>query len=134
MPISLPAGWYYPGEVAMRDAAGFLFLQGRAADAIHLATRRLFPQEIEDALTRHPYVAEAAVVGKPGPAGEEPVAFLVTRPGFSHADLAAHCLSVLAPDCRPKRLYYLDALPRTGNGKLDRPALQAEAVRQAALA
>jgi len=120
-------GWYYPGEIAVLDVDGFLVLRGRVQEAIHLPSRSLFPQEIEDVLTRHRAVAEAAVVGGKGEAGEELVAFVVPGPGFLPANLAAHCQALLSPECRPKRIYTLDALPRTGNGKLDRPALKAEA-------
>jgi len=121
-------GWYYPGEVASVDHDGLLTLHGRAADVIRLAARSLYPGEVEDALTTHPRIAEAAVVGCPGPHGDdEPVAFIAGRGGLRHEEVVAHCRALLPPDARPKRVYYVSALPRTGNGKIDRPALKAQA-------
>lgn len=117
-------GWYYPGEVASIDKAGYLVLKGRIADAINVGALTVYPQEIEDVLTQHPHVAEAAVVGRPGAQGEDMVAFVVGKPGFRHLDIDAYCRSKLPANKRPKYLYYLDAMPRTANGKLDRPMLK----------
>lgn len=120
-------GWYYPGEIASLDEAGILTLQGRAADAMQINGSTLYPPSIEDALTRYGEIAEAAVVARPGAGGEEIAAFIVPRPGFRQEDFWAHCNLALAPGSRPKTLFQLPSLPRTGNGKLDRPALKEHA-------
>jgi acyl-coenzyme A synthetase/AMP-(fatty) acid ligase len=120
-------GWYYPGEIAMLDNTGSLILQGRAADAIRVNGRNLYPPAIEDALTRYQEIAEVAVVAQSGASGDDIAAFIVPRPGFQQEVFWAHCAATLAPESRPKALFQLAALPRTGNGKLDRPALKLRA-------
>ncbi len=128
-------GWYYPGDVMQADEAGYLYLRGRADDAILAGPLTIYPPEIEDVLMRHPGVAEAVVVPRPNAAGGvDLVGFIVARAGLSHEDVTAHCISHLAPVKRPKAVYYLDAIPRTGNGKIDRPAVKEAAVRLAAQA
>jgi acyl-CoA synthetase (AMP-forming)/AMP-acid ligase II len=118
-------GWYYPGEVASLNKAGYLILEGRIADAIHTPTQIIYPPEIEDAISQHADVAEVAIVGRAGPqGGEDIVAFIVARPGFAHQDIVAHCRKKLSASKRPKFIYYLDNMPRTGNGKIDRTALK----------
>lgn len=57
------------------------------------------------------------------------VAFVVGRPGYQHQSIATHCRKQLPPEKRPKYIYYLDKLPHTANGKIDRPALKAAPVR-----
>ncbi len=123
-------GWYYPGEVASLNKAGYLILEGRMADAINIAGKVIYPTEIEEAIGEHPLVAEAAVVGRTGPLGEDIVAFIVGRPGYQHLDIVAHCRKVLSSSMRPKYIYYLENMPRTGNGKIDRAALKAAPLRR----
>lgn len=119
-------GWYYPGEVAMLNAAGQIIIKGRMADVIRLEGMTIFPAEIEDVLTRSKHVVEAAVVGRAAAGGgEDMVAFVVGAPGFKHQDVAEHVRRRLPEPKRPKYIFYLDALPRTGNGKIDRSALKA---------
>ena len=122
-------GWYYPGEIAALDETGSLILQGRAADAIRVNGSVLYPPAIEDALTRYKEIAEAAVVARASAGGTEIAAFIVPRPGFRQEMFWAHCAATLAPESRPKTLFQLAALPRTGNGKLDRPALKQQAAQ-----
>jgi acyl-coenzyme A synthetase/AMP-(fatty) acid ligase len=59
------------------------------------------------------------------------VAYIVGKPGFRHEDIAAHCRTQIPADRRPKMIYYLEQIPRTGNDKIDRPALKAAAAREA---
>ena len=126
-------GWYYPGEVASINKAGYLILEGRIADAIQTATLTIYPPEIEDAISQHPYVTEVAVVGRPGPQGaEDIVAFIEARPGFQHQDIIAHCRKKLSATKRPKYIYYLDNMPRTANGKIDRAALKTAPLKKIA--
>ena len=124
--------WYYPGEIAMLDHTGYLILQGRAADAIRINGRTLYPPAIEDALTRYQEIAEAAVVAQTrDEGGDDIAAFIVPRSGFRQEVFWAHCAATLAPESRPKAVFQLTALPRTGNGKLDRPALKQQAAQLA---
>ena len=118
-------GWYYPGEVAAMNAAGYLCLEGRIAEAITVGAGTVYPPEIEDVVSQHPHVAEVAIVGRPGTDGvEDIVAFVVGRSGFQHQAIVEHCHKKLPATKRPKYIYYLGNMPRTGNGKIDRMALK----------
>ncbi len=118
-------GWYYPGEIASINEAGYLILEGRMAEAIQTGGKTIHPQEITDIIGQHPHVREVAVVGRPGTAGaEDIVAFIVARPGFQHRDIVSHCHKKLVASKRPKYIYYLDTMPKTGNGKTDLAALK----------
>jgi long-chain acyl-CoA synthetase len=121
----LEAGWFYPGEAAVIDKSGYLILEGRIADAIKIGNATIYPPEIEDIILQHSQVAEAAVVGRPGPIGvEEIVAFVVGKPGFKKEDIEAHCRRKITAHKRPRYVYFLPQIPRTANGKFDRPALK----------
>jgi long-chain acyl-CoA synthetase len=114
-------GWYYPGDWARIDREGYIFLQGRSSDAIRRAGGELFPGEIEAVIAEHSSVAEVAVVGVPGPLRDDEIVALVVPCGrVEHEALAGHCRSRLRPECRPDRVFYADALPKTAAGKLDR--------------
>jgi long-chain acyl-CoA synthetase len=124
-------GWYYPGDRARIDQAGYIFLQGRASDAIRRGGSEVFPGEIEAAIAEHFSVAEVAVVGVPGPLrDDEIVALVVPRGRAEHEALAAHCRSRLHPERRPNRVFYADALPKTAAGKLDRVRVRALVMQQ----
>ncbi len=92
----------------------------------------IYPAEIEQTLVAHPAVAEAAVVGWPSPErGEEVAAFVVCRASVTEQDLIAHCRASLAPYKIPKGVFFLDELPKSGLGKVLKPAL-VERLRQLA--
>jgi len=115
-------GWYYPGDFAELDAAGYIYLKGRAADVI---VRRkgveVFAYDIEQSLAAHPSVAEVAIVGVPRPVpGEELVAVVVPRGQVRHEALVSHCRASLPADHWPDRVFYAQSLPKTSAGKLDR--------------
>ena len=117
-------GWYYPGDLGKFDADGFLYLTGRAKDMIIRGGVNIYPAEIEQTLIAHPAVAEAAVVGWPSrERGEEIAAFVVCRASVSEHDLIAHCRQSLAPYKIPKGIFLLDELPKSGLGKVLKPAL-----------
>ena len=115
-------GWLATGDLARIDAAGYVTLLGRRKDLIVRGGEKIFPEELEEALRRHPDVADAAVVGLADPAfGEVPVAFIVARtPGapLEVAALDAHCRRELALFKVPRRYLAIDMLPRNPNGKL----------------
>ena len=119
-------GWYYPGDVARVDEQGYLVLLGRLADAIRLGNRTIYPGEVESVITRHPDVLDAAVVSRPVPGGSaELCGFIVARPGANRHAIATHCRKQLPAEKQPKYLIYLDRMPVSPGGKLDRPALRA---------
>jgi acyl-CoA synthetase (AMP-forming)/AMP-acid ligase II len=122
--IAFRDGWYYPGDVGRFDADGFLYLTGRTKDMIIRGGVNIYPAEIEQTLVAHPAVAEAAVVGWPSQErGEEVAAFVVCRAKVTENDLIAHCRGSLAPYKIPKGVFFLDALPKSGMGKVLKPAL-----------
>jgi acyl-CoA synthetase (AMP-forming)/AMP-acid ligase II len=117
-------GWYYPGDLGRFDADGFLHLTGRSKDMIIRGGVNIYPAEIEQTLATHPAVAEAAVVGWPSQErGEEVAAFVVCRTLVTEQDLLAHCRGSLAPYKIPRGIFILDQLPKSGLGKVLKPAL-----------
>jgi 2-furoate---CoA ligase len=87
----------------------------------------IHPVEVEDVLARHPGVRDVAVVGEPDERwGQRVVAFVVGAPGLTPAALDAHCRggSELAPFKRPKRIVFVDEIPKTASGKILRRLLR----------
>jgi 2-aminobenzoate-CoA ligase len=119
-------GWNYPGDAFLQDADGYFFYQARADDMIITAGYNVGGPEVEDALLKHPAVAECGVIGK---ADEERgmivKAFCVLKPGHA-ADAAMvkllqdHVKATIAPYKYPREIEFVPALPRTETGKLQR--------------
>lgn len=119
-------GMLSSGDVGHFDAGGMLHVEGREDDMIVSGGENVFPGEVEDLLGEHPAVAEVAVVGVPDEAfGQALAAFVVRRPGTSlDADeVRAHVRDRLARYKVPRRVEFLDELPRTATGKVLRRAL-----------
>lgn len=119
-------GWNYPGDAFRQDDDGYFFYQSRADDMIITAGYNVGAPEVEDALLQHPAVAECGVIGKPDEArGMIVKAFCVLKPGFS-GDAALvkilqdHVKATIAPFKYPREIEFLDRLPRTETGKLQR--------------
>lgn len=112
-------GWFYPGDLGTFNAAGYLFLKGRAKDMIIRGGINIYPAEIEATLTTHPAVSDAAVVGWPSREfNEEIAAFVVLRSPASPDELIAHCRVQLAPYKVPRAVFAVEALPRSSLGKV----------------
>ncbi len=119
-------GWYYPGDYAHLDDAGYIYLRGRAGDTIVRGGVELFPAEIEAVIAQHPAVAEVAVVGVPRPIpGDELVALVVPLGQVQHDVLAQFCQSKLPAERWPDRIFYAQTLPKAASGKLDRARVKA---------
>ncbi|HEX7329013.1 MAG TPA: AMP-binding protein [Casimicrobiaceae bacterium] len=122
--------WCRTGDVATMDDDGYLWYQGRADDVFKAAGYRIGPSEIENCLVRHPAVANAAVVPSPDEVrGNVVKAFVVLAPGHAPSreledDLAQHVRRYLAPYEYPKEIEFLDALPMTTTGKVQRKVLR----------
>lgn len=119
-------GWNYPGDAFMQDADGYFFYQARDDDMIITAGYNVAGPEVEDALLKHPAVAECGVVGVPDEArGMRVKAFVVLKPG-QPGDAAMvkmlqdHVKAMLAPFKYPREIEFLAKLPRTETGKLQR--------------
>jgi acetyl-CoA synthetase len=122
--------WCRTGDVALCDDDGYYWYQGRADDMFKAAGYRIGPSEIENCLVRHPAVANAAVVPSPDEVrGNVVKAFIVLAPGHApsaalEADLARHVRQHLAPYEYPKEIEFIDALPMTTTGKVQRKVLR----------
>lgn len=122
--------WCRTGDLAVRDADGYLWYQGRADDVFKAAGYRIGPGEIENCLVKHEAVANAAVVPKPDrERGAVVKAFVVLAPGHVASDalvaaLQEHVKGKLAPYEYPKEIEFIDALPMTTTGKVQRRVLR----------
>lgn len=119
-------GWNYPGDAFIQDADGYFFYQARDDDLIITAGYNVAGPEVEDALLKHPAVAECAVVGVPDEArGMLVKAFIVLKSGqvgdaAMVTALQVHVKATLAPFKYPRQIEFLASLPRTETGKLQR--------------
>jgi 2-aminobenzoate-CoA ligase len=116
-------GWNVTGDTYVRDPDGYFRYVARADDMIISAGYNIAGPEVEDALLRHPDVVEAAVVGRPDEArGQVVVAYTVLKEGAGRdaEALRAFVKAELAPYKCPREIVFLDALPRTATGKLQR--------------
>lgn len=122
--------WYLTGDRARRDEDGYLWFVGRADDVIISAGYRIGPFEVESALLEHPAVVESAVVSSPDDdRGEIVKAFVVVGAGHEPSDalvreLQDHVKRVTAPYKYPRRIEFVDALPKTVSGKIRRVELR----------
>jgi fatty-acyl-CoA synthase len=124
---ALRHGWLYTGDLARRDANGFLYIVDRSKDMIITGGFNVYPREVEDVLTHHPAVAAAAVIGVPDAKwGEAVKAVVVLKPGarVQPEELIALVREHKGPVQAPKSVEFADALPLTGLGKLDKKALR----------
>jgi acetyl-CoA synthetase len=145
--------WCRTGDMAVRDAEGYLWYQGRADDVFKAAGYRIGPGEIENCLVKHPAVANAAVVPKPDAERGAVVKayvvlaqeYLAAQPGRAAGDAAfeqrlvaelqAHVKGKLAPYEYPKEIEFVESLPMTTTGKVQRRVLRLqEEARARALA
>ncbi|MGG8409538.1 AMP-binding protein [Streptomyces sp. 12297] len=116
-------GWNITGDTYVREPDGYFRYVARADDMIISAGYNIAGPEVEDALLRHPQVAEVAVVGRPDERrGQVVVAYTVLRDGsrVSEDDLRTFMKAELAPHKCPRSFVFLPSLPRTDTGKLQR--------------
>ena len=116
-------GWWYHGDWASVDEDGQWFLHGRADESMNVAGRKVGPAEVEEAMMRHPGVAEAAVIGVPDEIkGEAIVGYAVPKPGarVEGPAVCATVVEVLGPTFRPREVLVVAELPKTQSGKIVR--------------
>ena len=122
--------WGCTGDQAKMDDDGYLWYQGRSDDVIKSAGYRIGPAEIESCLVKHPAVLNAAVIGKPDATrGSIVKAFVVLQPGYSPGEslvgeIQTHVRGRLAPYEYPREIEFIDALPMTTTGKVQRKELR----------
>jgi long-chain acyl-CoA synthetase len=120
-------GWLHTGDVGFLDEDGYLFIVDRKKDVIIRGGFNVYPRDVEDALLEHPAVVGAAVVGRPDERhGEEVVAFVALRaPDAASADeLVDWARERIGGYKYPREVHFVDAMPLTAVGKLDRKALR----------
>ena len=129
---ALRDGYCWTGDLGARDGQGYVRVVGRSKDVVISGGFNVYPIEVENVLAEHPAVSEVAVIGLPHERwGEAVHAVVVARPGAVIADseLTAFCSSRIASYKTPKSIEFVDALPRTPVGKIDKEALRARAER-----
>ena len=122
--------WYVTGDRAYVDEDGYFWFIGRSDDVILTSGYRIGPFEVESALIEHPAVAESAVVSSPDDMrGEVVKAFVILAPGYRGDDAMAkelqnHVKKVTAPYKYPRKIEFVDSLPKTVSGKIRRVELR----------
>jgi acyl-coenzyme A synthetase/AMP-(fatty) acid ligase len=117
-------GWFYPGDIGCVEPDGSIALRGRQGDVINYGGLKIWPEDIEAVLKRHPDLADAAVVGLPDPmAGQVPVAFVVARRPLSPQGVRGFCTAHIEATRIPPHFTVLDAIPRNAGGKVLREFL-----------
>jgi long-chain acyl-CoA synthetase len=122
-------GWLHSGDLARRDADGYLWFEGRKKEIIVRDGINISPQEVEEAIYDHPAVLEVAVIGIPDPVGahgERVVAFVSLRRGLATDDqeLRDYARQRLADFKIPEQIFFVNDLPKGITGKIQRRALK----------
>jgi fatty-acyl-CoA synthase len=129
--MGLRDGWFHSGDLGQRTADGCITIVGRSKDMVISGGENIYPAEIENLLVTLPGVAECAVVGLPDTRwGEVPVAVLVRTAeaagrALDEAVVLAHLQPRIARFKLPRRVVFMDSLPKSALGKVQKPALQA---------
>ncbi|MDN3015308.1 long-chain fatty acid--CoA ligase [Paenibacillus sp. BSR1-1] len=117
----LKDSWLYTGDMARIDEVGYVYIVDRKKDLIIRGGFNVYPRDVEEILNAHEQVFEAAVVGVPDERmGEEMVACVVKKPGndVTEEELISYCQDHLAKNKTPRRVVFLESLPRNGVGKI----------------
>ena len=126
-------GWILVGDFVTTDEEGYLTFVAREEDLIKSSGYRIGPEEVEDALLKHPAVADAGVIGIPDPVrGENTKAYVILKPGYAPTDelkqqIIDSCREHIAVYKLPREVEFVEALPRTPAGKLLRRVLRDKA-------
>lgn len=125
---TLRDGWLHTGDLARQDSEGYFYIVGRLKEMFISGGENVYPSEVEAAMSLHPGVVSVAVLGVPDARwGEVGVAAVVRRTGngaLTEEMLLEHTRTMLARYKVPKRIVFVDALPMTGAGKVDKLALK----------
>ena len=121
--VSFRDGWFYTGDLGYFDEEGYLFVSGRKKDMVKSGGISIYPLEIESVIYSHPDILEAAVVGVPDPQwGEALKAVIVLKPGgkLDSVELLSFCKERLAAYKVPKSVDFVESLPHTEVGKVNK--------------
>jgi len=125
---TLRGGWLHTGDIAEIDSEGYIHLKDRKKDVIISGGENIYSREVEAAIAEHPDVADVAVVGAKDPKwGEAVTAFIVSRsPALTEADIVAHTRTLIAGYKSPRRVLFVEDMPRLPSGKINKLALRAD--------
>ena len=126
---TLKGGWLHTGDLARRDAEGYIYLVDRKKDMIIRGGENIYPAEIERVLYEHPKVGEAAVIGIPDETwGESVKAIIVLKRGeqAKEEEIIQYCKERLASYKKPTSVDFIEALPRTSGGKVLKTTLRSK--------
>jgi fatty-acyl-CoA synthase len=124
---AIKQGWLYTGDLARRDEDGYYYIVGRKKDMIITGGENVYPLEVEHWISTHPHINEVAVIGMPHAKwGEVVTAFIVLKKGatITSNEIKAHCQYKLGNYKIPKSFIFLDELPKTHVGKIDKKELR----------
>ena len=123
------AGWFHTGDLGYRDSENFFFITGRIKELIIKGGENIAPQEIDHVLYQHPSILEAAAFGlADAHYGQEVFACVVLRPEApcTQETLEKFCMEKLGPYKTPKKIHFVEALPKGPSGKIQRLKLAAQ--------
>jgi fatty-acyl-CoA synthase len=119
-------GWHHTGDVARRDTDGYLYIVDRKKDMVVSGGFNVFTTEVEAAITELPQIRECAVIGIPHEKWGEQVHAIVVADNIDAAAIIAHAKARLGGVKAPKSVQFIDSIPRTAAGKMDKKALRVE--------
>ncbi|MFQ5455504.1 MAG: class I adenylate-forming enzyme family protein [Nitrospirota bacterium] len=128
---TLKNGWLYTGDLGYMDDDGYFYIVGRKKEMIIRGGENIYPKEIEELLYRHPEITEASVVGIPDTIwGEEVFAFIIPKEGeeIDEDDIIEYCKRHLADFKCPRKVIFVDTLPKTATGKIQKNKIKEEYV------
>ncbi len=120
-------GWLHTGDQGYMDEEGYIFLAGRGDDMIIRGGENISPEEVENILYEHPKVADASLIGVPDPEwGQQPRACIVLKPAetATEQEIIDFCKERVSAFKRPRSIVFIDELPRTSTGKVQRKVLR----------
>ncbi len=123
---TLKDGWLYTGDIGSMDEDGYIYILDRKKDMIISGGMNVYSSEVEDVIQKHPEVNQVAVIGIPDKDwGEAVTAFIIPRnPELTSEDIKNWCEKELSKYKRPKAIHFVDSLPLTPYGKIDKKTLR----------
>jgi acyl-CoA synthetase (AMP-forming)/AMP-acid ligase II len=112
-------GWLHTGDIATMNEEGFVVIADRMKDMIISGGENVYPAEIENVLVAHPNISEAAVIGQASEKwGESPLAIVVATETITEAEVMEYCRDKLAGFKQPRKVIFVDDIPRNPSGKI----------------
>ena len=125
-------GWFLTGDIGRVDEEGYFSISERKKDMLKVSGYSVFPAEVEAIMYRHPSIAEVGAVGVPDPyRGEDPIAYVVLKPDahgkMREEQIAEWCRAEMAVYKAPRRIRFVESLPKTASGKVLKRVLREQA-------